>query len=229
MAILELMDDDKCTDYLNLFPVLHKTGLDVVMLYFCQSHCRSFLNMCRWSIILADISVVYFMLILSPEKSPAPPCFLLAFASSVVGVLPLPVVCFVFLDYYLLDSCFWNVTSFCRALRNSGLMTLTWIFTVSYAYFSVEGKPVEMTGWTNLRVFVEVQESKSIFYFDAIFVVTICTMLPFWPKIPQWIDTQGPYSQPHGDMCSRPNFWHLSNGRHFSEQSPPKQNTCLLI
>ncbi|KAM8830715.1 putative G-protein coupled receptor 160 isoform 1-T4 [Synchiropus picturatus] len=192
MAILEQVDDDKRTNYLNqyLFLLLVKTGLDVVILCLChQRRCRSFLNMCRWSIILADITVVYFTLTLFPEKSPAPPCFLLAFASSVFGVLPLPVVCFAFLDYYLLDSGFWNTTSFCRSLRNSVLMMLTWTFAVSYAYFSVDGKPIEMTDQTNLRVFVcEVQESKSIFYFDlGTFVLIICATLPFWPRIPQWI------------------------------------------
>lgn len=182
---------DNNKQYLLL--ILFKLGLDVAVLYSC---CRklnaSFLNMCSLSIVLADMVMAFFMVTVcffGPERSLMPTCFLLAYASATYAALPLPMMLLGLLDYYLEDTCIGNQRAFCKFLRNVVLTLLVWIVAGIYSVSSVHSELMEVEYMTGTRALgCEVDESILITYFVlAIFAAVIIAMVPFWSKIPQWV------------------------------------------
>lgn len=198
LAIIEQWDGESgCHTDNNkqfLLLILFKLGLDVGVLYSCcQKVNASFLNMCSLSIVLADIVMTFFMAtvyFLGPEWSLISPCFLLAYASAAYTALPLPMMLLGFLDYYLEDSCISNQRSFRKSLRNVVLTFLVWIVAGIYSFSSVNGEPMEMVYVTGKKVLgCEISESPFITYFVVVvFTALIIAMVPFWSKIPQWLN-----------------------------------------
>ncbi|XP_044066420.1 probable G-protein coupled receptor 160 [Siniperca chuatsi] len=164
----------------------------MVLYLCCRKLCTSFLSMCSLSIILADlvmtllITMVWF---LGAERSVVSPCFLLAHASATYGALPLPMMCLGLMDYCLEDAYLCNQSTFCKFLRNAFLTLLVWMLAVIYSFGDVKAELMELDYMSGIRVLVcEVEESTLITYFIlGLFTAVICTMLPFWSRIPQLV------------------------------------------
>lgn len=184
------------TDNINKYLVLVvlKLGLDATVLCMC---CRkwytSFLSMCSLYMVLADFVMVLFfssVLFLGPERYLGSLCLILAHASTTYEALPLPILFLGLLDYGL-DSatCLGKQSTVSKFLRHTALALLVWILAVIYSIGSVKSDLIFMDLPDGLSALVcEVQESTLISYFTVgLFLAVMCTMLPFWSMIPQWV------------------------------------------
>lgn len=176
-----------------LFLMLFKLGVDVLVLYLC---CRklytSFLSMCSLSIIVADLVIVLFVAsvwFFGPDMYLVSLCFILANASTIYGALPLPMMCLGLLDYCLEDTYLCNQKALYKYLRNSVLTLLVWMLAIIHSTGSTNFDLMELEYETGIKALVcEVKESTLITYFILVlFTAVICTMLPYWSMIPQWV------------------------------------------
>ncbi|XP_076019515.1 putative G-protein coupled receptor 160 [Genypterus blacodes] len=196
LAIIEQWTETGChmdntRQYLLL--VLVKAGLDAAVLYLClRKLYSSFISICSLSIFLADVlmaislAAVWF---LGPRHTPVSLCFLLTTASAIYAAVPLPVLSFALLDYFLGDTCMGNKRSCCRALRNIALTALVWTVAVIYASDSVKPELMEIYYSSGTKALVcEVQESTLIIDFVlGLFLIVFCTLLPYGCSIVQWM------------------------------------------
>ncbi|XP_049920100.1 probable G-protein coupled receptor 160 [Epinephelus moara] len=182
---------DNTDKYLLL--MLFKLGLDAVALHLCcRKRFTSFLSMCSLSIVLADLLMVLLLAgvwFLGPERYLVSLCFILAKASKTYEALPLPMTCLGFLDYCLEDSNLCKQSMPCKYIRNAVLTLLVWMLAVFYSFVSATSDLMELDYVTGVRALVcDVEESALITYFIlGLFAVVICTMLPYWSMIPQWL------------------------------------------
>ncbi|XP_067384732.1 probable G-protein coupled receptor 160 [Channa argus] len=176
-----------------LLLMVFKMGLDSVVFHFC---CRklymSFLSICSLSILLADLLMalcILIMWVVGAENSLVSLCLLLANASAIYGALPLPMICLGSLDYYLGNTWICNQSATYRILRNLVLTLLVWVLASVYAFGSVKAELMELDYVTGLKALVcTVEESLLINYFIlGLFTAVIFVMLPFWSRIPQWM------------------------------------------
>ncbi|XP_078110780.1 putative G-protein coupled receptor 160 [Sander vitreus] len=180
--------------YMYLILVLFKLGMDAMVLYLCyRKRNTSFLSMCSLSIILADLVMVFFIasiFFLGPERYLASLCFFLSNASATYGALPLPIMCLGLLDYCLEDTSLGNQSALCKFLRNVVLTLLVWMLAVINPFGSVNSDLIEVDYKKGITFIVcELEESTLLTYMIVgLFTVVICIMLPFWSKIPQWME-----------------------------------------
>ncbi|XP_042348531.1 probable G-protein coupled receptor 160 [Plectropomus leopardus] len=176
-----------------LLLMFFKLGLDAAVLHLCcPKRYTSFLSICSLSIVLADLVMVLFvasMWFLGPDRYLVSLCFILAKASTTYGALPLPMMCLGFLDYCLVDSNLCNQSTFGKYLRNASLTVLVWILAYIYSFVSANSDLMELDYVTGIKALVcQVEESALIAYFIlGLFTCVICTMLPYWSMIPQWL------------------------------------------
>lgn len=181
---------DNTDKYLLL--MLLKLGLDAAAFYFCsQKLYRYIFTMCSLSIVVADVVLtcslagVWFV---GADRSPVPLCFLLANAATTYGALPLPVMLLGLVDYCLHNSYLCNYSKYWKYLRNAALMSLGWTLALVYSLTYVNAEAKELNR-PNLKVLVcEVDDSMPIALFVlTVFAAFICVMLPFLPRVPQWV------------------------------------------
>lgn len=196
LAILEQWDGrsgchtDNTDRYLLL--MLLKLGLDAAVFHLCSRKLyASFLSMCGLSVVLADLVMVFLMaavLFLGAERSLVSPCFLLANASATYGALPLPMAFLGLLEYYLEDNYVGDHSAFCKFLRKAVLTLLVWTLALIYSFGYVKPELMVVDLVTGIKALVcNVQESTLINYFIlGLFTAVVCTMLPYWSRIPQW-------------------------------------------
>ncbi|XP_068454514.1 probable G-protein coupled receptor 160 [Clinocottus analis] len=183
------------TDNVNQYVVLVvlKMGLDATVLYMCcRKRYTSFLNMCSLSMVLADFVMVLafsIVLFLGPDRYLMSLCFVLGHASAMYKALPLPMICMVLSDYCLEATRLGKQSARLKILRHTASILLVWILAVIYSFGSVKSDLIKMDFLEGLSALVcEVQESTLISYFTlGLFLAVICSMLPFWSMIPQWV------------------------------------------
>uniref|UniRef100_A0A8C2WLC1 Uncharacterized protein n=1 Tax=Cyclopterus lumpus TaxID=8103 RepID=A0A8C2WLC1_CYCLU len=227
---------DNVNEYLVL--VVLKLGLDVTVLYMC---CRkwytSFLNMCSLYMVLADFVMVLFfssVLFLEPERYLGSLCFILAHASTTYEALPLPMMCLGLLDYCLEGTCLGKQSNYSKFLRHTALALLVWILALIYSIGSVKANLIEMDLPDGLSALVcKVPESTLISYFTVgLFLAVVCTMLPFWSTIPQWVrEADRIYArmeepENHSDLLSNPTNCMETNG---IEEKSLEEIVCPLF
>lgn len=181
---------DNTDQYLLL--MLIKLGLDATAFYLWSPKLyRYIFTMCSLSIVLADVVLtcslagVWFV---GADRSPVPLCFVLANAAAMYGALPLPVMLLGLVDYYLHNSYLCNHSDSWKYLRNAALISLGWTLALVYSLTYVNAEAKELN-WPHLKVLVcEVDDSMPIGLFVlTVFAAFICVMLPFLPRVPQWV------------------------------------------
>lgn len=197
LAIIEQWEEvsgshtDNTEKYLLL--VLFKFGMDAVVFYLCrQKPFTSFFSMCSLSIILADFVMAFLLAmvwLLGVERSPVSLCFILADASATYAAMPLPLMILGLLDYCLVDTYICNQNAFCKILGYAVLTLLGWMLAVIYSTGFVKGELMELNNMAQTMALVcEVKESPLVSYSVLVlFIAVVCTMLPFWSSVPQWV------------------------------------------
>nr|XP_020476498.1 probable G-protein coupled receptor 160 [Monopterus albus] len=183
-------DPENTVKYLLL--LFFKLGLDMGVFHFCnQKLYRSFLSIFSLFIILADLLMVFCIATIwfrAAEIALGSLCILLANASATYGALPLPVMCLGLLDYYL-DHTWIKQSAFSKILRNVVLTLLVWMLALIYSFGTVKPELGELFYESGINILVcEVEENTVVACVTlGLFIAVLCTILPFWSRIPQWV------------------------------------------
>lgn len=181
---------DKTAKYLHL--ILLKLLLDAGAFYlYSHKSYKHIFTVCGLSIVVADVVLTCSLAavwLVGADRSPVPLCFLLASASAAYGALPLPLMLLGLLEHCLHNSYLRNLSTRCQCVKNAALVSLGWLLALIYSQIQVKAEAREMSCPQLKAVACEVNESAPI----SLFVLTVsaglvCAMLPFLPRVPQWV------------------------------------------
>ncbi|XP_024149738.1 uncharacterized protein si:dkeyp-100a1.6 [Oryzias melastigma] len=226
LAILEQWDlsgyhTDNYSSYCLL--LLFKLGLDMVVFFLCSPKKYTyFLSMCSMSITLAD-SVFTFLMVttwfLGTERSFVSPCTLLAKASAIYSVLPLPMMCLGLLFYCLDNTHASRCATFLKSLRNICSTLLVWTVAIIFSVSFVNTEPVEMEYETGKHALVcEVQESMVVGTITSLlFIATIFALLPFCSGIFHWMKEADQLQEARQEQTNKSDLFSTSAGTQTTD------------
>lgn len=213
-----------------LFIMLFKIGIDMLVLSnFTPTMYTSFMNVCSYSVFLADIAV-FGALTVAWFLGNVSVCFILAHASFMYAALPLPVLVLGLLDY-MFELC----NSTCHraqrsGLQNSFLILVVWAIAGIRSFHSTNTKTMAIEHITGRHALLcQIQNSILISLFCVcLSIATCCVLLPFCSWLPMWLRKANSLSAQRDNfpriLRSDPYF----SKTMFNDQGNYEENTLVV-
>ncbi|XP_077583318.1 putative G-protein coupled receptor 160 [Stigmatopora nigra] len=196
-AIIQKWDEasDLHIDYIeeHMILLLSKLGLNFLVLCFTHNRmCSSWQGMCNLSIVLADLVVATFVVklwLFGSDETAVSLCSLLTITSKTYEALPLPLIALYLWDIWLEDTYSRNWRTSYKVIKNIAPIMTLWMFAVFNANSALKVNLLEQRTATNQKVLLcEVQGASQVTYLASVISsICICSMLPYYSWIPQWL------------------------------------------
>ncbi|XP_077467522.1 putative G-protein coupled receptor 160 [Stigmatopora argus] len=186
---------DLHVDYIveHMILLLSKLGLNFLVLCFTHNRgCSSWQGMCSLSVVLADLVVGTFMVklwLFGSDETAVSLCSLLTITSKTYEALPLPLIALYLWDIWLEDTYSSNWRTSYRVVKNIAPIMALWMIAVLNANSALKVNLLEQRTAPDKKVLLcEVQAAPQVNYLALVISsVCICSMLPYYSWIPQWL------------------------------------------